>query len=138
VLTEADYPNLIEQGRPVATVTFANALMATNKPTGSSRERLLAFFAETVLSRAGDLKRPGHNSKWRDFDVHDEIPNWKRNPAVTRWLAREGEITGFTSGSGRAKQPDPGTVGIPPSSHDQLFQQFLEWREQQRKKEQRK
>jgi TRAP-type uncharacterized transport system substrate-binding protein len=137
VLTEADYPNLIEPGRPVATVSFANVLVARNRPASSARERLLAFFTETVLSRTEDLNRPGRHSKWREFDVREEIPNWKRHAAVTRWLARESDIT-----TGSVKRPsDAGMAGTPPSrdaAREELFQQFLEWREQQRKKEQRK
>lgn len=128
-LTSADYPNLIAADGPVATLAVSDALVARVRPPDSSRARLLAYFVETIFARLDDLRRPGRHPKWRELDLDARIPNWKRYGPVTRSLARERDLS-----TGSAPSRDE--AGSTREEEEKLFQEFLKWREQQRKMQQ--
>jgi uncharacterized protein len=121
-LTGADYPGLLTPGERVQTVAFANALIGRKKDTNDARDRVLAFFAETILSRAESLAGPGRHPKWREFDPGRELPNWTRYAPVERKLSllRTAPAAAATSGSGYRRDDDT----------EKLFREFLDWRRQ--------
>lgn len=132
-LSAADYPYLIAPDQPVQTLALPTALIARRTAENPVRGRLLNFFAETILSRVEDLLKPGRHPKWRELDLTAELPGWTRYAPVARWLASQrgleaGSARGTTSG---AAGPLPERNGKP--NEEELFRQFLKWREQQKK-----
>jgi uncharacterized protein len=123
LLTGDDYPNLIDRSQPVATFAFENVLLARPGGESAARRRLLAFFADTVLKRVADLRRPGRHPAWRDFDVAQDVPGWKRYGAVTNALAGQAGPPRTTTGSGTTPAP-----AASESEDKRLFREFLQWR----------
>jgi TRAP-type uncharacterized transport system substrate-binding protein len=126
-LRHEDYPTILGVDETVDTIAVRSALFAYNWPNGSERYRLLEFFVQTFFSRFSEFLGDGHHPKWRELNLAEPLPGWKRFAPAERWLERQ---------AGRGKQdrsPAPSATGVSPDRG--AFDEFLRRREQERKKE---
>jgi TRAP-type uncharacterized transport system substrate-binding protein len=129
VLSNEDYPGLIEPGRRVETLAVGSVLVAYNWPRDSDRYQKIEKFVEAFFPRLGRLQTPPHHPKWREVNVAATLPGWTRFGAADDWLREHREPSGaareqferFVS----ARQDRAGT----PEERERLFEEFLQWQQ---------
>src|SRR5580704_16494328 len=87
-LEQADYPNLVPKGEPIATIAVPTILASFNWRTTSPRYRRVARFVDELFSRADKLKSPGFDAKWKDVNLTTRAPGLERFQAAQEWLDR--------------------------------------------------
>src|SRR5215468_2370249 len=83
-LSHNDYPQLIPEGPPVATLCMPAVLAVFNFPKNTDRARRLARFIDYYFDRFDKLKQPSFHPKWKDINLAAKVPGWNRY-----WLAEE-------------------------------------------------
>jgi TRAP transporter TAXI family solute receptor len=129
ILSNEDYPGLIEPGRRVETLAVGSVLIAYNWPRDSDRYQKIEKFVEAFFPRLAKLQAPPHHPKWREVNVAATLPGWTRFGAAEDWLrdhrepsaaARE-QFEQFVS----TRQARAGTA----EERDRLFQDFMQWQQ---------
>jgi TRAP-type uncharacterized transport system substrate-binding protein len=92
-LTSADYPNLIEQGQRIETISVPTVLVSYNWPLGSDRYRRVARFTDHLFDRIGKLQGPGFDAKWKSINLAATVPGLPRFPAAQEWLDKQAKGT---------------------------------------------
>jgi TRAP-type uncharacterized transport system substrate-binding protein len=87
-LDSAEYPNLIEKGQRVPTISVPTVLAAYNWPQGSERYKRVERFTERLFSRIDKLQQPGFDPKWKSINLGATVPGLARVPAAQDWLDR--------------------------------------------------
>jgi uncharacterized protein len=132
VLSNEDYPGLIEPGRTVETVAVGAVLIAFNWPKNTDRYRRIAKFVDTFFPRLAEFQKAPRHPKWREANLAAVLPGWKRHEAAEAWLTRHRD----TQTSERvqfdqflaARRAAPGTSGaITPEDREALFREFVKW-----------
>src|SRR5215471_7441870 len=72
-LSATDYPDLIEQGEPVSTLSVGTGLAVYNWPPGTERYRNVAHFVETFFGRLAELRMSRHHPKWREVNIEASV-----------------------------------------------------------------
>ncbi|TGD98265.1 TAXI family TRAP transporter solute-binding subunit [Methylobacterium nonmethylotrophicum] len=130
-LTHADYPLLAPEGSPVRTLAVGTILAAYNWPKGSERYGRIARFVDAFFSQYDAFLKPPRHPKWREVNLTAEVPEWQRFPAAKEWLERRGgpapEAASGEVAQFLAQRRPSGEV-----DRDQLYQEFLRWREGRR------
>ena len=85
-LTVADYPRLIDDGQPIATLAVGSVLAVFNWPVQSERYRRVERFVNAFFSRFGEFRKPGRHPKWQDVNLSGTVPGWIRLKAAQDWL----------------------------------------------------
>jgi len=85
-LSAADYPDLIEQGKPTSTLSVGTVLAVYNWPAGTERYRNVAHFVDTFFGRLAELRMSRHDPKWREIDIHASVGGWTRFEAASQWI----------------------------------------------------
>jgi uncharacterized protein/TRAP-type uncharacterized transport system substrate-binding protein len=85
-LSAADYPDLIEQGKPISTLSVGTVLAVYNWPAGTERYRNVAHFVDTFFGRLAELRMSRHDPKWREIDIHASVGGWTRFEAASQWI----------------------------------------------------
>jgi hypothetical protein len=101
-------------------------LFAYNWPARSERYRLLESFVQAFFSRFSEFLGDAHHPRWRELNLLEPLPGWKRFVPAERWLQRQtanGKLDRFPAANPTANPPDDGA----------LFEEFLRWRQQNRK-----
>ncbi len=130
-LDHADYPNIIADGQRIETVAIQSALFAYNWPAHSPRYNLLENFATSFFSRSSEFLGSDHPAKWHEVNLAARLEGWERFRSAERWLSLQS--MGADAGrNGSAGAPNP--VGNSSEQKDQLFREFLRWRERQQGK----
>jgi TRAP-type uncharacterized transport system substrate-binding protein len=131
-LRPQDYPNIIPPGESLDTIAIKSALFAYNWPARSERYRLMDFFVQTLFSRIAEFRGDAHHPKWREVNLAGQLPGWRRFRPAARYLQQHpGNEASLREAFGRFL----GRKSIDnPSDREQLFQQFLRWRERQQEK----
>jgi uncharacterized protein len=129
-LSAEDYPALIEEGKPVATLAVGTVLAVYNWPFGSERHRKVAHFVEAFFRQLDELRYPPHHPKWREVDIGALVPGWTRFAAASQWIKsaeRDAGKPAWISGAGSTQEPGPSwMIGAgsgdvdPPSSQTSL------------------
>ncbi len=129
ILSNEDYPGLIEPGRRVETLAVGSVLIAYNWPRDSDRYQKIEKFVEAFFPRLAKLQAPPHHPKWREVNVAATLPGWTRFGAAEDWLrdhrepsaaARE-QFEQFVS----TRQARAGTA----EERERLFQDFMQWQQ---------
>ncbi len=77
-LAQAQYPNLVPEGRPVETVAVG-AVMATYAwQPGTERYRKVSRFVEAFNAQFDTFLRPPRHPKWREVNLRAQVPGWTR------------------------------------------------------------
>jgi uncharacterized protein len=105
-----DYPGLIEEGKPVATLAVGTILAVYNWPSGSERYRKVAHFVEAFFRQLDELRYPPHHPKWREVDIGASVPEWTRFVAASQWIKsaeRDAGKPALSPGAGSTQEPGP-------------------------------
>jgi TRAP-type uncharacterized transport system substrate-binding protein len=115
-LKHADYPNLINIGESVDTISVNSVLMAYNWPPQSERFGLLGSFVRILFSRIAEFQTGPHHPKWQEVNVAATLPGWRRFGPAERWNERkptEAELRDHCQRHCEKQSPYAGTVLIP-------------------------
>ena len=126
-LRHQDYPNIVAAEASVDTIAVKSALFAYNWPIGSERYRLLDLFVQTFFTRFPEFLGGAHHPKWREVNLAAQLPGWQRFRPAERWLRQQsGGEAALRKAFGRFLEEKP--TANPPD-REELFRDFLRWRE---------
>jgi TRAP transporter TAXI family solute receptor len=139
VLTNDDYPGLIEPGKSVDTIAVGAVLIAYNWPQNTDRYRRIAKFVDTFFPRIAEFHKPPRHPKWREANLAATVPGWKRLPAAEEWVKRnQGELQQSQSIRDQFDQflATRDAAGkretMSREQFESLFREFMSWRAQTR------
>jgi uncharacterized protein len=127
-----DYPELILPGETVDTVAVGAVLIAYNWPKNVDRYRRVQRFVEAFFPKIGELQKPPRHPKWREVNIAATLPGWTRFVAAQQWLDSQPAQAQHNTPSNNGAPADQAAAsdGIrSASSTEQLFQEFLMWRQ---------
>ncbi|MGY8662831.1 TAXI family TRAP transporter solute-binding subunit [Bradyrhizobium sp. UFLA05-109] len=128
-LSHEDYPGIIDASDSVDTIAVKCALFAYNWSPRGERFALLELFVQTLFSRFPEFLGDGHHPKWREVNLAAVLPGWRRFQPAERWLQQQsGGEAALRKAFGRFLEQKP--ISNPPD-REQLFQDFMRWRERQ-------
>ena len=114
-ITHEHYPALIPEGTSVPTIANRALLVAYSSPESSSRHKRLAKFVREFFERIYEFHNSARHPKWKDVNLAQEIPGWKRFKPAADWLARHRNANVVASGDGNSS----GNLKL-------AFEQFME------------
>jgi TRAP-type uncharacterized transport system substrate-binding protein len=120
-----DYPELVEQGKPISTLAVGTILAVYNWPPGTDRYRKVSHFVQAFFDHLDDFRTPPHHFKWRDVNIAISVPGWTRfAPAeeMIRKVERSNEAPTVKSARASASSNE---VARFPGDLDALFTEFL-------------
>lgn len=138
VLTNEDYPTLIEPGQQVDTVAVSAVLFAYNWPKGSERYRRIETFVNAFFPKLAEFQKKPRHPKWKEANLAAVLPGWKRFDAAEEWLqknrpvqarqpATTAERTQFNDFVAARQAASPASA-FAPEDREKLFQEFLKWK----------
>jgi TRAP-type uncharacterized transport system substrate-binding protein len=141
-LQAEDYPELIEQDKPIETLAVGSILMVYNWSRGTDRYRKVARFVEKLLDHTNTNTTPTHYPKWPEVDISASVPGWTRFAPAEQWIkAHSNEQTNHHA---LLSVPENGSAALklhsgaqPPSNRadlNDLFTDFVEYQKQQQVK----
>lgn len=136
-LTSDDYPNIIPKNGRVETLAESSVLVVYNWPKNSERYRRMELFTKAFFANFDKFLKPPRHPKWKEVNLAADLPGWQRFPAAQELL----DSTQFQAVSNPAR-PSAGadtaapyteaTSGGAQPKQEELFQKFMQWRDQQR------
>lgn len=145
-VTHRDYPGLVPEGETVNTIAVRAVLAVFNWRPGSERYKKVEKFIGNFFTKFNELRKPPRHPKWREVNIQAKVPGWKRFPAAEQWVAhhtaeimanrkrlkpqqaqtplRQAFLRFMQSQQGNGRQRD-----LSQTEMDQLFAQFVQWRE---------
>jgi len=139
VLSNADYPGLVESGHEISTVAVGAVLIAYNWPRDTDRYRRIAKFVDAFFPRLAEFQEPPRHPKWRETNLAAVVPGWTRFGAAQEWLNRNREKQPTATATRAqfdqflaARHALDGSDNAGSSDErQQLFQEFLKWQARQ-------
>lgn len=142
-LTNDDYPNLIPPGESVDTLAVPVVLAVYNWPRNSDRFRRVERFVHYYFERFDKLKQPSFHPKWKEINLAARVPGWVRYPVAEEVLAataakepvaaRPAGSPARAAGPGETLASGRSDVDATAPINSPLFQEFLEWRQKNRR-----
>jgi TRAP-type uncharacterized transport system substrate-binding protein len=132
VLTHEDYPDLIAPGQKVDTIAVSCVLIAYNWDKNTDRYQRISRFVEAFFPRIADFQKKPRHPKWKEANLAAVVPGWKRHDAAEEWLAKNRmpavsnerqQFEAYIATRGGAAN------SFAPENRDQLFEDFLRWRQ---------
>ncbi len=141
ILSNEDYPGLIERGQRVETIAYGAVIIAYNWPKNTDRYRRLERFVDAFFSKLDEFKKPPRHPKWKEVNLAAELPGWKRFEPADEWLKQHREESSEDSRRQRFEQflaargtgSLIGTSMPNPQAREQLYQDFLKWDQARRR-----
>ena len=87
-LDSKDYPNLVPEGKRIATIAVPTILAAYNWQPQTDRYRRMARFVEHLFGRLDRLQSAGFDPKWKDVNLRASVPALSRFAPAQEWLDR--------------------------------------------------
>jgi TRAP-type uncharacterized transport system substrate-binding protein len=148
-LTHEDYPDLIPAGQSVQTIADEVVLIGFNWAKNTDRYRRVQKFVEAFFPKIDDFRKAPYHSKWGEVNLAVAIKGWKRFEPAEEWLASASTAAPAAPPDARlapspaSPAPAPvasrgltarpkGATATSQTESDQLFQEFLRWRQQAR------
>jgi len=133
-LTHEDYPDLIPAGQAIQTIADEVILIGYNWPKNTDRYRRVQRFVDAFFPKIEEFRKPPNHPKWREVNLAVTVKGWKRFDPAEEWLAsaRNPDVASLQSDFRQftASQQQAGaTRGISPANSDELFQEFLKWKQ---------
>lgn len=100
-LDARDYPHLIASNQKVETTAVPVVLATYSWQPDADGYAAVARFVLSLFSKLPELRAPGRHPKWREVDLTDELPGWRR------WQPAEAWVRDVASPNGRLA-PDGG------------------------------
>jgi TRAP-type uncharacterized transport system substrate-binding protein len=154
-LTHDDYPDLIPAGQSIQTVADEVILIGYNWPKNTDRYRRVQRFVDALFPKIEEFRKPPNHPKWREVNLAVSLKNWKRFEPAEEWLASnrnpdlatlQGDFRQLISAQGGPQpsqaqaqgalqsaqaQGRPQRESVSPARSDELFQEFLRWKQSQ-------
>jgi TRAP-type uncharacterized transport system substrate-binding protein len=130
-LTSADYPNLIEKGEKIETISVQALLAVYNWRPDTDRYRRCVRFVEYLFERFDKLRVAPYQPGWKEMNLAGTIPGWTRFPPAQEMLNRVAARPKIDPALARTQ-----AARVAPNNQaeqERLFQQFLEWSKQQKR-----
>jgi TRAP-type uncharacterized transport system substrate-binding protein len=130
-LSHEDYPQLIEAGTRVDTLCMLAVLAVYNFPKQSDRFRRVERFIQSYFDHFDRLMQPSYHPKWKEVNLAAKVPGWNR------YFVAEEKLAAMADATATSKHEDAGlhpADSLPVSKQDASFQKFMEWRQNQEKK----
>jgi hypothetical protein len=127
-LDHGDYPNLVDGGRAIDTISVRSVLMAYNWPTRSERFRLLESLVSTLFSRLSEFQTAPHHPKWREINLAITLSPWRRFPPAERWVEQNQVLGAELRSEFERFLNQNGYSNSAPVELQRIFQEFLRWR----------
>jgi len=89
-ISNLDYPNLIQQGGTIRTISVQALLAVFNWPSDSDRYRRSARFVEALFNGFERLRSPPFQRGWKEMNLAGTIPGWTRFAPAQHVLNRAG------------------------------------------------
>jgi TRAP transporter TAXI family solute receptor len=134
-LTHSDYPGLVGEDNPIETVAVEAILVAYNWPEGHDRRRRLDQFVEALFNNIDKFRQAPRHPKWRDTNLAAIVPVWDRFPKAESLIERmtaerqEKKLEDDFKEYVRVREEQTGQTVTAQTNKEELFQDFLEWRE---------
>ena len=136
-LTNKEYPTLVPEGQPVDTIAVPAVLAVFNWQKGSDRYRRVERFVERLFTKWDKFREPPRHPKWRDVNLAATVPGWNRWGPADEMLRRirpkepdaqvaSSDFAAFLKNTGSAP------ANLTQEQREELFREFLQWREKQR------
>ncbi|HEX2116241.1 MAG TPA: TAXI family TRAP transporter solute-binding subunit [Alphaproteobacteria bacterium] len=128
----ADYPLLIPagesgRGRPITTLKVGRVLAAFNWAPESDRFPAVQSAVEAIVRSQPTLKSPGHHPAWQESDLAQPVPGWTPYAGLNALAAMPTAPAGAREGFAGGPASVEGNADL--RNADQLFREFLLWRE---------
>jgi TRAP transporter TAXI family solute receptor len=134
-LTSSDYPKLVDPGADVDTIAVGNILAVFNWPEGSDRYRRVERFVKAFFARFDEFLMPGRHPKWKEVNLMASVPGWERAKPAQDWIdsmAQGTETADIARDFHRFLDASKdGSVPIPDTDRERLFEKFLAWQKAQ-------
>jgi TRAP-type uncharacterized transport system substrate-binding protein len=134
-LNHDDYPDLIPAGQSVQTIADEVILIGYNWAKNTDRYRRVQRFVEAFFPKIEEFRKPPNHQKWQEVNLAVKIKNWKRFEPADEWLSsnKNPEVAELQSNfrqfiSTQGNVSPQRSIGSP-SQTDELFQEFLKWRQ---------
>lgn len=89
-ISNADYPNLVQQGSTIRTISVQALLAVFNSPSDSDRYRRCARFVEALFNDFERLRSPPFQRGWKEMNLAGTIPGWTRFAPAQQILNKAG------------------------------------------------
>ena len=88
--TVEDYPDLVDRGERIATISVGSVLAVYNwTPSSVDRYQRVSRFMAAFLDKQDALKQPPRHPKWQEFNAAVVIPGWKRWEPAARLIGEK-------------------------------------------------
>jgi TRAP-type uncharacterized transport system substrate-binding protein len=121
-ISSVDYPNLVQQGSTVRTISVQALLAVFNWPSDSDRYQRCARFVEALFKGVERLRSPPFQQGWREMNLAGTIPGWTRFAPAQQILNRA-----------RASSSIEPALTRESEWQERNFQQFMQWSRQQKR-----
>ena len=135
-LTHDDYPEMIPAGQTVATIADGAVLIAYNWPKNTDRYRRVETFVNAFFPKIEEFHKPPHHVKWREVNLAADLQGWNRLQSAQAWLHDwrnkriADERAQFEAFLQARRGASPERASGSAALDDQLFQEFLKWRQE--------
>ena len=140
--THEDYPLLVSEGEPVATVAVGAVMAVYNWNPQGERYRKVERFVNAFFDNFDEFLSPPRHRKWQEVNLAAVVPGWIRFKPAERWL----DTRSASAGPGYDLEErqmfetflkfmqETGEVGqtISDKERARLFNKFLRWRQGKR------
>ena len=152
-----DYPDLIAQGETRDTISVETVLTVYRWAKPNERSEKVDIFVKAFFDRLAEVQEPGRHPKWREVALLSEVPGWRRLASAEKWvktavatqsiqqeqptasvskpLRRQFEAfmsyLRQTQLAQQQRQASPEPTSASDRNLEELFTNFLRWREQQ-------
>ena len=132
--SNADYPRLVDQDKPVETLAVGSLLAVFNWPENSDRYSRVSRFVDAFFSRFDEFLQPGRHPKWKEVNLAADVPGWERVKPAQEWLNRAA-AAGRPSAQVKSFEDFMSSrgVAVSPEQREALFRDFLAWQNDRQK-----
>ncbi|HEU4476033.1 MAG TPA: TAXI family TRAP transporter solute-binding subunit, partial [Methyloceanibacter sp.] len=129
--THEDYPNLVQAGRSIDTVSVCAVLVSFNWSGDSVRYAKIAKFVDRFFANFDRFLVAPRHPKWREVNFAATLEEWRRSPLAQKWIDRAKQTTDTASRTHfdafLAQAGGERATPISEAERAELFRAFLQW-----------
>lgn len=129
--THEDYPNLVQAGRSIDTVSVCAVLVSFNWSGDSVRYAKIAKFVDRFFANFDRFLVAPRHPKWREVNFAATLEEWRRSPLAQKWIDRAKQSTDTASRTHfdafLAQAGGERATPISEAERAELFRAFLQW-----------
>lgn len=139
LLTQGDYPGLIDDKGEIATVGVGEVLAVFNWQRGGARYSRVNAFVEQFFEKFPELAEPPSTLKWRDVNLAAEVAGLERDDEAEEWIEKaqkakpasetDSEAEALRTAFRRFLETSGEAAALSANDQKELFERFLQWKE---------